>query len=129
MTSHLPAPGIPAIPEPTPAPSKVDWLMPRSAAHWIAAVLKLGISQAPRPLAVPALPRGTTAVVVDGNGEARVAFLAPAGAALRTGGPLRPRFAPPKSYAFLCKLIENVHGIGQWITSLSKAVSLAGISL
>jgi hypothetical protein len=112
MTSHSPDPGIPVIPEPTPARSKVERLMPRSAAHWTAVVLSAAISHATFPAAVMTEPHGTFRL--ESDGQARVALLPAQVRALRTGDFVVALSLVPEMYAKSFQFIAHAH---QWITS------------
>jgi hypothetical protein len=112
MTSHSPDPGIPVIPEPTPARSKVERLMPLSAAQRMAFSLSAAIPHAPLPAAVMAVPHA--AARRDRDGQAGIALFTAQVRALRAGGFLVAVPVVPQVYAKSLKLIVHAH---QWITS------------
>ena len=81
--------------------------MPRSAAHWAAALLKFAISHTAFPAAVVAEPHG--AVRRDRDAEAWIALLAAKMRALRTGDLPVALPVVSKVYAVSFEFMANVH--------------------
>ncbi len=125
---------MPVVPEPTPARSKVERLMPRSAAHRMALSLSVAIAYAACPLAVvtdpsrmafleePEFPRLRRP---HENAETGIMFLLALGATPWAGHLVVARPAPSQMNAVLLKFIKNAH---QWITSLSSGASRCALA-
>ncbi len=118
MTSHSPTPGIPVVPEATPARSKVERLMPRSAAQRTALSLSVAMAYAALLVAVVTEP-GRLALLdeaelarlrrPDDDAKAGIALLLALGAAPGAGHLVVARPSPAKMDALAVKLGPDIN--------------------
>ncbi len=118
MTSHSPTPGIPVIPEATPARSKVERLMPLASTQRTASSLNVAMAYTAFLIAVVTLP-GRVALFEktelararrpDDDAKAGIALLLALGAAPRAGHLVVARATPAKMDAQAMKIGPDIN--------------------
>ncbi len=125
---------MPVVPEPTPARSKVERLMPRSAAHRMALSPSVAMAYATFPVAVVTDPSRMAFLEETefprsrrphDDAETGIMCLLALGATPWAGQLVVARPALSQVNAVLFEFIENAH---QWITSLSSGASRCALA-